>query len=187
MEFSLPQWGQLITFIMIAFALGMDAFSLGIGLGMRGMVTQQLVAMSGTIGIMHILMPLAGMTLGRHMNEWVGDIAVWVGGGLLCFLGGNMLWSSLKEASASSSGSVTTFWGMLVSSFSVSLDSLSAGFSLGILSTDAPLALGLIGFFGGLMGGLGMLLGKFLGSWAGNYGEALGGLILLLLGFKFLM
>ncbi|MFS8514537.1 MAG: manganese efflux pump MntP family protein, partial [Planifilum fulgidum] len=114
------------------------------------------------------------------------DIAVWVGGGLLCFLGGNMLWSSLREASAAG-GSVTTFWGMLVSSFSVSLDSLSAGFSLGILSTDAPLALGLMGFFGGMMGGLGMVLGKFLGSWAGNYGEALGGLILMLLGFKFLL
>ncbi len=186
MELLLPQWGQLITLVMIAFALGMDAFSLGIGLGMRGMMTQQLFAMSGTIGMMHILMPLAGMTLGRHMNGWVGDIAVWVGGGLLCILGGTMLWSSLREASASSA-SVTTFWGMLVSSFSVSLDSLSAGFSLGILSTDAPFALGLFGMFGGLMGGLGMILGKFLGHWVGNYGEALGGLILLLLGFKFLL
>jgi len=36
MEFTLPQWGQLITLIMMAFALGMDAFSLGIGLGMKG-------------------------------------------------------------------------------------------------------------------------------------------------------
>jgi manganese efflux pump family protein len=55
------------------------------------------------------------------------------------------------------------------------------------LSTDAPFALGLFGMFGGLMGGLGMILGKFLGHWVGNYGEALGGLILLLLGFKFLL
>ncbi|SFF79779.1 Putative Mn2+ efflux pump MntP [Planifilum fulgidum] len=186
MEFTLPQWGQLITLIMMAFALGMDAFSLGIGLGMKGMVTQQLFAMSGAIGIMHVLMPLAGMTLGRNMNGLVGDVAVWVGGGLLCFLGGNMLWSSLREAGASTD-SVTSLWGMLVSSFSVSLDSLSAGFSLGMLSTDTPLALGLMGFFGGMMGGLGMVLGKFLGSWAGNYGEALGGLILMLLGFKFLL
>jgi putative Mn2+ efflux pump MntP len=186
MELSLPQWGQLITFVMIAFALGMDAFSLGIGLGMRGIVAQQLFAMSGTIGIMHILMPMVGMTIGRHVNGMVGDIAVWVGGGLLCFLGGNMLWSSLREASTVS-GSVASFWGMLVSSISVSLDSLSAGFSLGILSTDAPFVLGLMGIFGGLMGGLGMILGKFLGHWVGNYGEALGGLILMLLGFKFLM
>lgn len=186
MELSLPQLGQLITLVMIAFALGMDAFSLGIGLGMKGMMKQQVLAMSGTIGIMHILMPLAGMIIGRHVNGLVGDIAVWVGGGLLCFLGGNMLWSSLRETS-SVSGSATTFWGMLVSSVSVSLDSLSAGFSLGILSTDAPCALGLMGIFGGLMGGLGMILGKFLGHWVGSYGEALGGLILLILGFKFLL
>src|SRR5690606_42153725 len=73
----------------------------------------------------------------RASDLLVGDVAVWVGGGLLCFLGGNMLWSSLREAGASTD-SVTSLWGMLVSSFSVSLDSLSAGFSLGMLSTDTP-------------------------------------------------
>jgi putative Mn2+ efflux pump MntP len=49
------------------------------------------------------------------------------------------------------------------------------------------LAVLLFGVFGGAMSILGLLLGRRLSHWTGEYGEAIGGIILLVFGIKFLM
>ncbi|GGE05342.1 putative manganese efflux pump MntP [Marinithermofilum abyssi] len=187
MELSLPQWGQLFTLGMIAIALGMDAFSLGIGMGMRGLLKRQIVIVSSAIGLFHMLMPLLGIGVGRFLSVHVENIAVMVGGGLLCFLGINMLVHSIRGGEDPVVLDVTTLWGVLFFSLSVSLDSLSAGLSLGLFDADVILAVLLFGMMGGLMGGIGMWLGRNMGTWIGVYGEAVGGLILLFLGLRFIL
>lgn len=187
MDLSLPQWGQFLTLWMVAIALGMDAFSLGIGIGMRGLMYRRILLISGSTGIFHIFMPLLGISFGRILGSLVEDIAVMVGGGLLCLLGANMVvhaFRSTEEESAVNSGSL---WGVLLFSFSVSFDSLSAGFSLGLFEADLLLAVLLFGTMGGLMAYTGLLLGRCAGAWIGDYGEALGGIILISLGLRFLL
>jgi putative Mn2+ efflux pump MntP len=80
-----------------------------------------------------------------------------------------------------------SFWGILLFALMVSIDSFSVGLSLGMFSSDIALTVLIFGFFGGLMSVLGLLLGRRVGAWVGEYGEALGGLILLLFGIRFLM
>ncbi|SDW40786.1 Putative Mn2+ efflux pump MntP [Marininema mesophilum] len=187
MELSTPQWGQLVTLLMVAVALGMDAFSLGIGIGMRGILQWQILVISGTIGLFHVVMPLMGITMGYYLGTMVKDIAVMTGGGVLCFLGINMVWNAFRSGEEPRLIDIKSVTGVCLFSISVSLDSLSAGLSLGLFAADVWLAVILFGVLGALMAGMGLLLGRHVGSWIGDYGEAVGGVILFFLGLRFLM
>lgn len=178
--------GQSITLLMMAIALGMDAFSLGIGIGLQKISIQQVIKISSTIGIFHVFMPLIGIITGHYLLTFIGEIARLVGGGLLILLGVNMLWSSIlddKEKTINHSTGI----GLLLLAFSVSIDALSIGFSLGLFSANVWIAILLFGFMGAVMTALGLSLGNKLGHLIGDYGEAFGGIILLVFGIKFLV
>ena len=185
MELTLIQWGQVMTLSMIAVALGMDAFSMGIGLGLKRIPGSQMTLISLSVGFFHIIMPLLGMGIGHFLSTLLKDIAVMLGGIMLCLLGLNMLYQVVK-GDDSEEIQVQSFWQTLILSLSVSMDSLSAGLSLGFFSTDMVLAVLLFGFAGLTMAGTGLMLGRIFGGWIGRYGEVIGGFILLFLGGKFL-
>ncbi|SMO67380.1 manganese efflux pump MntP family protein [Melghirimyces algeriensis] len=187
MELTLPQWGQLLTLFMVSVALGMDAFSLGIGIGMRGLMLFEGLKISLIIGFFHVVMPLLGLLTGRYLGALVENIAVITGGVLLCILGAQMVWHACDSEKEEVAFHSSTGWGVLMFSLSVSLDSLSAGFSLGLFEVDILLAVLLFGFVGGLMAFMGLLLGRNVGPWIGDYGEAVGGIILISLGLRFLL
>lgn len=186
MSWDSVQAGQLITIVIIALALGMDAFSLGIGLGVRGIRLLNIARVSFVIGLFHIVMPLMGMFMGKYVSSLLGDVATAAGGALLVVLGSHMLYTALRGDS-SETVDYTGFWGLLLFALMVSIDSFSVGLSLGIFSSDILLTVLIFGFFGGGMSVLGLLLGRRVNSWVGEYGEALGGLILLVYGIRFLL
>jgi putative Mn2+ efflux pump MntP len=80
-----------------------------------------------------------------------------------------------------------TLWGLLFFALSVSIDSMSVGVSLGMFATDLLFTVLMFGAFGGVMSVFGLLLGRKAGHWIGEYGEALGGVILLAFGIRFLI
>jgi len=177
---------MLFTFLMMSIALGMDAFSLGIGIGMQRLSWVQITKVSTTIGIFHIFMPLIGVVTGQFLSAIVGDVAGMLGGGLLIILGANMLWSSIVQVEGKTLNQ-TTGLGLIILAFSVSIDALSVGFSLGLFSASIWLVVMLFGLMGAIMTALGLTIGNKIGNWIGDYGEAFGGLILLVFGIKFLV
>ncbi|WP_274654328.1 manganese efflux pump MntP family protein [Paenibacillus humicola] len=177
--------GQLLTLLIMALALGMDAFSLGIGIGMRGIRLRDVLKLSTMIGLFHIIMPLAGIVAGQYVSTLLGGVATTVAGGLLLLLGGHMVYSSLR-GDAVLSINHRTAWGMLLFALSVSIDSFSVGISLGVFAANVLLTVLLFGLFGGAMSILGLLLGRRVSSSLGEYGEACGGVILLTFGLLFL-
>lgn len=185
MEYLSGEWGQLATILIMAIALGMDAFSLGIGLGMRGIRLVRMAQTSVIIAVFHVIMPLMGMFAGHYVSTILGNVAVAAGGGLLVLLGSHMIYSSLKN-DTTPMFNVRSTWGVLVFAFSVSIDSFSVGISLGLFATDIVLTVILFGVFGGAMSVMGLLVGRKVGRWLGDYGEAFGGVILLAFGLKFL-
>lgn len=185
MDFALFEWGQFATLLLVAFALGMDAFSLGIGVGMVGIRLREIVKVSGTIGLFHVGMPMLGILLGMYMSELVGDIATLIGGIILAMIGLHMLWNGFHSNEQMTLH--TNSLGLLLLSFSVSLDALTVGFSFGLLEVNKWIAVCLIGIMGGLLAGFGLLLGRSIGSWLGQYSEVLGGLILFAFGLKFML
>jgi manganese efflux pump family protein len=186
MDLNALAWGQLITLSIIAIALGMDAFSLGLGLGMRKPTRSRTVLISSFIAIFHVLMPLIGIWISQYLSLYFHHIAVIVGGALLCLLGVQMFWSSMRDREDTLPFSDRTLIGIMLIAFSVSLDSLSAGLSLGFFATDPILTVVLCGLAGGIMSWFGLYFGRLMGSWIGKYGEVFGGFVLITLGIQFI-
>ncbi len=176
----------MLTILIMAFALGMDAFSLGIGIGLKGVRKLDILKLSSVIGLFHVLMPLAGMVTGYYVSSLLGGVATSAAGALLLLLGGHMVYSSLRGEAVQSINH-RTFWGMLVFAMSVSVDSFSVGVSLGMFASHILVTVLTFGISGGFMSVLGLMLGRRISGKLGGYGEAFGGVILFAFGILFLI
>ncbi|GGF92000.1 manganese efflux pump MntP [Paenibacillus abyssi] len=178
--------GQLITILVMAIAVGMDAFSLGVGIGLKGIRLRDILKLSSIIALFHILMPLMGIFAGHYMSSLLGNVATSAAGALLLLLGAHMVYSSLRGGEGHSIDHRSA-GGLLLFALSVSIDSFSVGVSLGMFSVDLVLTVLMFGLFGGMMSILGLLLGRRVGRNMGEYGEACGGVILFAFGLMFLL
>ncbi|WFR64232.1 manganese efflux pump MntP family protein [Paenibacillus amylolyticus] len=177
--------GQLVTILIMAVALGLDAFSLGIGIGMKGIRLRDVLRISTVTALFHIIMPLIGMYMGKYASSLLGDITTYVAGGLLVLLGGHMILNAFREGDTKLVDH-RSLLGVILFSLSVSVDSFSVGVSLGMFSSDLILTVLAFGVCGGLMSIMGLLLGRRVSQNLGDYGEAIGGAILLAFGLLFI-
>lgn len=179
--------GQIVTIAIMAVALGMDAFSLGVGIGMKGIRLLHVLQLSLLIAFFHVLMPLLGLFTGSYVGHLLGQVTTYAAGGLLVLLGGHMVYNSFRgDAGVNRSVDHRNLWGMLLISISVSIDSFSVGVSLGMFVNSITLTVLAFGACGGLMSIVGLLLGRRVSRELGGYGEALGGAILLAFGMLFI-
>ncbi|MDX8363681.1 manganese efflux pump MntP family protein [Cytobacillus sp. IB215665] len=178
-------FGEIVTLFIMAFALGMDAFSVGLGMGLIPLRLKQIFYIGVTIGFFHIWMPLVGMVIGRLLSEQFGAVTSYAGGVLLLLLGIQMFISSLKEDESSLITPVG--FGLLIFALSVSLDSFSLGLSLGMFGARTAITICMFGLVSMVLTWTGLLLGRSAQRWLGTYGEALGGSILFAFGIKLLL
>lgn len=178
--------GQCLTVMLIAIALGFDAFSLGIGIGLKGIRTFDVIRLSVMIGLFHIIMPIGGMLTGKMMGVLLGDFATTIAGGLLIILGCHMIYSSFKQEHTQTFN-YKSLMGLLLLAFSVSVDSFSVGVTLGMFYVSFWLTVCLFGIFGGIMAMLGLYVGQKVSVALGEYGEAFGGVILVVFGIYFVV
>lgn len=175
-----------IEILIMAFALGMDAFSLAIGIGLKGISRRRALFLCVLIGLFHVGLTFFGLYAGMLLQDVLGQLAKWLGSFLLFGLGLHMLYASFfgKEEDVSFN---TTVPGMLLFALSVSVDSLSVGFSIGLRSTAFGIVSALtFGIAAALMTGIGLFVGKRFNRIAGKMGEVLGAVILLGYGAHFL-
>ncbi|MBS4190076.1 manganese efflux pump [Bacillus sp. FJAT-49705] len=177
-------FGEILTLSLMAFALAMDAFSVGLGMGMFKLRLRQIFKIGVTIGFFHIWMPLIGIIAGRFLSEKFGEIATYVGGGLLLILGIQMFLSGIRKERGYMITPVGT--GLMLFGFSVSLDSFSVSLTLGIYGAKTILVLSCFGIVATILTWFGLLIGRKVQGWLGPYSEALGGSILLAFGLKLL-
>jgi putative Mn2+ efflux pump MntP len=175
----------LLTLMALAVALGTDAFSLCVGIGLAGVSRRQIILISATVLLFHIFMPLTGWVIGEFAGSRIGRAATVLGSALLIYLGLRMIWDTLqtgRKMEPSLSGFDVK--GLILLSASVSMDALSVGFTLGTRQVNLLLTAGIIGLVAGLMTAGGLIFGRFLGAWVGEKAQLLGGLILIGIGVK---
>ena len=177
--------GELLTLILMAFALGMDAFSVGLGMGMFRLTKRHIFKIGVTIGLFHVWMPLLGMVAGKFLSEQFGAIAGYIGGLLLILLGLQMIWSTFKDEDMTIISPVGK--GLFIFALSVSLDSFSVGLTLGIYGARTLLVLVCFGVAAMILTWAGLIVGRKVQGWLGTYSVALGGSILLAFGIKLLL
>ena len=179
---------DIIEILMMAFALGMDAFSLAIGIGLKGITRQRAIFLCLAIGFFHIVLTLMGIYTGILLQDVLGKLARWFGAFLLFGLGLHMLLSTVLGKDDDDASFNATYMGLLLFGIGVSIDALSVGFSLGLRSTAFGLvAAATFGFFGMVMCTAGLVVGTRVNRMAGVYGEVLGAIILIGYGFYFLL
>lgn len=167
---------------LLAVALGLDAFSVCVGVGAGGVRIGYALKLGTLVATMHAFLPLVGMVMGEYAGRLLGSAATFAGGAVLALLGIHMV----AHAFGGNRGceSARGEWSAWLLAAGVSVDSMSVGFSLGLAATDAVKTAALFGVAGGAMALAGLLLGGRLGRWAGDYGEALGGIMLLAFGLR---
>ncbi|WP_010648376.1 manganese efflux pump MntP family protein [Oceanobacillus massiliensis] len=167
---------EILSMIVLSIALGMDAFSVSLGIGMQQLRLKRIALIGLAIGIFHIFMPLTGILLGKAISNQIGELTALAGGALLFVIGAQMFFSAFNHQSVSGFRPVGA--GILLIALSVSIDSFSVGLGLGITGVKVVLTLILFGAASCCLSWLGMLLGRKVHGYLGTYSELLGGSIL---------
>lgn len=167
---------EIFSLLFMAAALGMDAFSVSLGLGMQQLRLKRIALIGLTIGAMHVIMPFFGILLGKIISVQVGHVTELLGALLLFIIGAQMFFSAFNRDAKKIISPVGI--GLFILSFSVSIDSFSVGLSLGMSGVKTALALVAFGIMSTMLAWAGMLLGRKVHGFLGVYSELLGGSIL---------
>jgi manganese efflux pump family protein len=179
---------QLLTIIIIAVGLSMDAFAVSV---VSGSVYKQLkikhaFRMAVFFGGFQAIMPLIGSLAGISLKGYVANYDHWVAFVLLSAVGAKMIYESFKIASAEENFNPENIMVLLVLSIATSIDALVVGITLSFLQVSIATAVTIIGIVTFVLSYLGVLIGKKFGHFFENKIEAIGGLVLIGLGAKIL-
>jgi putative Mn2+ efflux pump MntP len=179
---------ELITIIVIAVGLAMDAFVVSIvsGAAYRKLHVKHALRMALFFGAFQAFMPLIGSLAGLSLKECIQDYDHWVAFALLAAVGGKMIYESFKIKSVEENPDPSKIFVLLVLSVATSIDALAIGITLSLITSSIALAVTIIGLITFALSYAGVLIGKKFGHFFENKLEALGGVVLIGIGIKIL-
>ena len=168
-----------LELMLLAVGLSMDALAVSIckGLAMDRVTLGRMVLVGLWFGGFQGLMPLLGWLLGSRFSLYITAIDHWIAFALLAILG-----IDTEEASAS-----LGFRVMFAMAVATSIDALAVGITFAFLEVDILPAVCCIALTTFLLSSLGVKFGSLCGTRMQSKAEALGGVILILLGLKILL
>lgn len=175
--------------VLVALALGCDAFAVGMGVGTRFCNPRQIFRLSFHFGLFQMMMPIAGWFVGSRAADLVSTWGPWISFALLLFIGAKMAYESFRslEAEGEECPDPTKGSSLVMLSVATSMDALGVGFSFGILGQQLFLSAVWIGITAGIMTWGAMRLGNRLSRQFGRRMETVGGLILVAIAVKLLL
>jgi putative Mn2+ efflux pump MntP len=133
-------------------------------------------------------MCILGWLAGQTVVNFIAQYDHWVAFGLLAIVGGRMLWEAFHhDDEHEESGDITRGLLLLTVSVATSIDSLAVGLSFAFLKVNIWLASLTIGGIAFSITAVGFLLGRKAGELLGKRAEAVGGIILILIGLRILL
>ena len=175
----------------VALGLSMDAFAVSVGfsLSRRGLSRAGGLRMAAAFGAFQLVMPILGWVAGRSIITVIQSFDHWVAAGLLVFIGGKMIIEAFRkeEEIIQETRDRTIGWPLFVLSLATSLDALAVGLSFGALGVPVLLPAAVIGVVCFLVTVAGAKLGPMIGKLAGEWAEAAGGVVLILIAIKILI
>jgi manganese efflux pump family protein len=180
---------QLLTIIIIAVGLAMDAFAVSVvsGSADKQLKIKHAFRIAVFFGGFQAIMPLVGSLAGISLKGHVANYDHWMAFVLLSTVGAKMIYESFKITSAEENFNPENILVLLVLSVATSIDALFVGITLSFLRISIVTAVIIIGLVTFVLSYLGVLIGKRFGHFFENKIEALGGLVLIALGLKILI
>jgi len=179
---------DVLTVILIAVGLAMDAFAVSIAKGMAidKQKRKNALIMSTSFAAFQMFMPVIGWLAGLELEELIAGIDHWIAFGLLAFIGARMIYDStkMKEPQRESNLRLNT---LLMLSVATSIDALMVGLSFALTQTSITIPIIVIGIVTFVLSYLGVHFGNIIGSVFGNRMKVIGGVILIAIGMKILL
>jgi manganese efflux pump family protein len=165
------------------------AVSAARGLALPAIRVRHVLLVAGFFGGFQALMPVAGWLLGALIGPVVRSLDHWIAFVLLSFIGGKMLWDARGCESDEEDTSVDHFAykSMFVLAIATSIDAFAVGITLPMLDAPFVLSIATIGVVTALLSAVGLFAGRRLGSMLGKRLDFVGGVVLIVLGFKILI
>lgn len=162
---------------VLVLSLGIDTLAVAIGLGISGIGRKNRLRVGTSFALFEGIMPLIGFFLGHLVNGLLGEATSFLG---IIFLFGIGVWILTKARSPDKTDdlNIQSWQGLLFTSFSVSLDELAVGFSMGTLGLPILITVTLIASQAFILTFLGTLLGNKIGEKFANGAELVAGVVL---------
>ena len=180
---------SILTIILLAIGLAMDCFAVSVCKGLtspHGYVPRYVkpMLMALLFGVFHAGMPLIGYFAGSFFAAFFERFAPWIALALLGFIGGKMIYDSLKGDEDELHLADFSFIGLLSLAFATSMDTLATG----VIFIPHPevlwLAVAIIALTCFVFSMTGFILGHIVGTRLRINVNILGGVILILIGIK---
>ncbi|MGQ9820072.1 MAG: manganese efflux pump MntP [Candidatus Kapaibacteriales bacterium] len=178
-----------IILLLISVALGLDSFSVVVGIGSyNGVINRgQIFRLPFYFGLFQLLMTIIGWAIGIQAVKLIADYRHWVAFLILALLGIKMIIDSNKPIKIQNQNDCTRGSKLIFISIATSIDALAIGFSISLLSKHIFLMALVIGITAGLMTIFGIFLGKRLSQKFERKSELLAGLVLICIGLHILL
>lgn len=182
---------DIISIVLIAVGLAMDAFAVSIasGITLKNPRLSYALVFGLFFGVFQFIMPIMGWSLGSYFAGYIQIYAYWIAFLLLAVIGVRMIIDSRKADGGGErdDGSIMNLRNLTILAVATSIDALAVGISLAVVNTAIWLACAIIGVVAFLFSFVGVMLGKKLGVIIGKNMEVVGGGILVLIGLKILV
>lgn len=185
MQISL-NWTMLGKVVAVAFAVGLDVLAISIGVGVARIERRVRLRLGIAFAVSEIAMQLAGYELGRRAGEILGEAATLIGFALLALIGLLMLRKAIRGG-GEDQFDATRGLGLVMTSLSISLDSLGVGVALPAARIPLIPILVTVSFTTSAFTWVGLAFGARLGERYEYRAEGLAGTLLLLLAIAFLV
>lgn len=178
---------ELISVIILAIGLAMDAFAVSIckGLAMGRPDIRSMLTVGIWFGAFQAIMPIIGFYFGASIHDYVAGFDYVIAFLLLEIIGLNMIREALSDEENEQVDSIG-FKIMLILAIATSIDAFAAGISLAMDGSEIFAPALIIGVITMLISMLGVRIGNAVGEKFSSKAEILGGIILMVLGLKIL-
>lgn len=173
---------SIVTPLLLAFVVGLDAFSVCLGIGLQPLRLKRIASIGLSIGFFHMLMPLLGILIGSLLVESITHLAELLSGLLLFGLGAYMIFQTFAINQRTIEPKKLTNLTIMLLAFSVSLDSFPVGISLGMFGFHASVTILLFCGVSTLMAWVSLLIGKKIQRNLDRSLAWVGGAVLCILG-----
>lgn len=180
---------SFLTIFVIAVGLAMDAFAVSIasGTAYRQLKVRHALRIALFFGGFQALMPLIGALAGLSIKNYIVEYDHWIAFVILSAIGVKMIYESFKITQTEKSNNPTDILVLLALSVATSIDALAIGVTLSLVAASIIKAVLLIGLVTFALSYAGVMIGKKFGHIFESKIEAVGGLVLIILGVKILL
>ena len=179
-----------ISSSLLAISMSTDAFAVSLSKGASNNKTMfsEALRIGAIFGAVEATTPILGWLTGLVASSYIKDVDHWFAFTILTLVGVKFIYESFKsDDNQKSEEKQHKTWLLVLTALATSIDAFAVGISLAFVDYNiitAALSIGIATF---IMVTIGIMSGRLLNKKIGVYAERLGGILLILIGFKILL